>query len=121
VKTATLIDLLKRRSQPVRAGDAPLTHAAADLLLPLIAGWQRTGDEIHKTYSFANYHDTIAFVNALAFVAHREDHHPELEVSYNRVRVRFSTHDVKGLSENDFICAAKVETLISPLWTDATP
>lgn len=66
-----------------------------------------------KTFRFPDYYRTIAFVNALAFVAHREDHHPDLGVHYDRCIVRFSTHDVGGLSENDFICAAKAERLAS--------
>jgi 4a-hydroxytetrahydrobiopterin dehydratase len=117
----TLIDLLKRRSKPARPGDAPLDHTRADLLMPLLPGWLRTGGEIHKTFAFKSYYETIAFVNALAFIAHREDHHPDLEVGYAKVRVRYSTHAVNGLSENDFICAAKVETLLDPAWTDARP
>lgn len=115
----TLVDLLKRKSMPRRPGDTALTDQQADLLVPLIAGWHRTGGEIHKTYTFRNFHEVMAFVNALAFVAHTEDHHPELEVSYSKVRVRLSTHSVHGLSENDFITAAKIETLLSPPWTDA--
>ena len=64
-----------------------------------------------KTFTFQDYYRTMAFVNALAFVAHREDHHPDLGVHYDRCVVRYSTHDVGGLSENDFICAAKAERL----------
>ena len=66
---------------------------------------------ISKTFHFDNYYKTMAFVNALAFIAHHEDHHPDLGVHYNRCVVRFSTHDVGGLSQNDFICAAKLERL----------
>jgi 4a-hydroxytetrahydrobiopterin dehydratase len=69
-------------------------------------------DAIRKTFRFDDYHRTLAFVNAVAWIAHREDHHPDLEVGYNRCTVRYSTHDVGGLSENDFICAAKVDRLI---------
>lgn len=88
----------------------PAERVAA--LLKLLPGWERAGDgEIAKTYAFENYHHTIAFVNAAAWVAHREDHHPDMEVGYNRCRVRFSTHSVGGLSENDFVCAAKVDAL----------
>lgn len=65
-----------------------------------------------KLFTFKNYYETIAFVNAIAFIAHREDHHPDLEVGYKTCRVTFSTHDVGGLSENDFICAAKVNALL---------
>ena len=80
---------------------------------PQLPGWKliEKGTAIEKTYPFADYYRTLAFVNALAYIAHREDHHPDLGVHYNRVVVRYSTHDVGGLSMNDFICAAKMEQL----------
>lgn len=85
--------------------------------LAAIPGWQLTGDgpdvAIEKTYSFGNYYETISFVNALAFIAHAQDHHPDLSVHYNRCVVRFNTHDVKGLSATDFECAAQVDALIA--------
>jgi 4a-hydroxytetrahydrobiopterin dehydratase len=85
--------------------------------LAAAAGWQLTGDgpqvAIEKTYTFANYHETMAFVNAVAFVAHRQDHHPDLSVHYNRCVVRFNTHDVSGLSDTDFECAAQVDALLA--------
>ena len=92
---------------------APLSRAAAVTLLGEIPGWalSDTANEISRAWKFTNYYETIAFVNALAWVAHREDHHPNLEVGYNRCRVMFSTHSVNGLSENDFICAAKLNAL----------
>jgi len=67
---------------------------------------------ISKVYEFADFYETMAFVNALAYIAHVEDHHPELAVSYNRCAVTYSTHSLGGLSENDFICAAKIEALV---------
>jgi 4a-hydroxytetrahydrobiopterin dehydratase len=67
---------------------------------------------ISKDYSFKNFYETIAFVNALAYIANQEDHHPDLGVSYNKCKVSFSTHDAGGLTENDFICAARVNGLI---------
>ena len=80
-------------------------------------GWQLTGDggnvAIEKTYSFANYYETISFVNAVAFIANAQDHHPDLSVHYNRCVVRFNTHDVKGLSETDFECATQVDALLA--------
>ena len=69
------------------------------------------GRALTRTFKFNDYYRTIAFVNALAFIANREDHHPDLGVHYDRCEVRFSTHDVGGLSENDFICAAKTDAL----------
>jgi 4a-hydroxytetrahydrobiopterin dehydratase len=80
-------------------------------------GWQLTGTgpdvAIEKTYTFANYHETIAFVNAVAFIAHREDHHPDLSVHYSRCVVRYSTHDVQGLTDTDFECASQVDALLA--------
>ena len=64
-----------------------------------------------KAWSFKNYYETLAFVNAVAWIVHGEDHHPDLSVGYNRCRVEFSTHSIGGISENDFICAAKIEAL----------
>ena len=66
---------------------------------------------IFKSYRFKNYHETMAFVNATAWVSHREDHHPDLTVSYNECKVSYITHAIGGLSENDFICAAKIDAL----------
>ncbi|MBA3056536.1 MAG: 4a-hydroxytetrahydrobiopterin dehydratase [Gammaproteobacteria bacterium] len=85
--------------------------------LAKLEGWQLSGDgadvAIEKTFSFANYHETMAFVNALAFIAHRQDHHPDLSVRFNRCAVRFNTHDIGGLSRSDFDCAARVEALFA--------
>jgi len=80
-------------------------------LLKDLDDWELSGGTIARTFKFENYYQTIAFVNALAWISHREDHHPDLEVGYNRCRVAYSTHSVGGLSENDFICAAKVNAL----------
>jgi len=79
--------------------------------LAALAGWKLVENRIEKTFSFANYYETMAFVNALAYVAHREDHHPDLTVGYNRCGVAFSTHDAGGVTLNDCICAAKIERL----------
>lgn len=84
--------------------------------LAKLEGWSLTGDgadvAIEKTYHFANYYETISFVNALAFIANAQDHHPDLSVHYSRCVVRFNTHDVKGLSVSDFECAALVDGLL---------
>src|SRR2546428_9527642 len=90
--------------------DADL-RARIDALLAEVPGWAFDGKVIAKSWSFKNYHETMAFVNAVAWVAHREDHHPDMSVGYNRCRVEFSTHSIGGISENDFICAAKIEAL----------
>jgi len=85
--------------------------------LALLDGWQLAGDgpevAIEKTYRFAHWHETISFVNAVAFIATAQDHHPDLSVHYARCVVRFNTHDVRGLSETDFDCAALVDALLA--------
>jgi 4a-hydroxytetrahydrobiopterin dehydratase len=82
-----------------------------------LQGWQLTGSgadvAIEKSFKFANYHETMAFVNAVAFIAHKQDHHPDLSVHYSRCVVRFNTHDVQGLSDNDFHCASLVDALLA--------
>ena len=80
-------------------------------------GWTLRGEgpdlTIEKIFHFANYYETMAFVNALAFTAHVTDHHPELTVTYNRCVVRFNTHDVGGISSTDFECAAAADALLA--------
>ena len=111
----TLIsDLLKKRCSNSAPGAPPASEARVRDVLRELPGWELTGNEIAKTYKFANYHETMAFVNASAWISHREDHHPDLEVGYNKCRVRYSTHSIGGISENDLICAAKVEALVAP-------
>lgn len=104
--------LLNKTSRP-RENEPALGRSQAQILLSEIPGWELNDNatEISRTYKFKNYYETIAFVNALAWIVHGEDHHPDLEVGYNRCQIRFSTHSVKGLSENDFICAAKINAL----------
>jgi 4a-hydroxytetrahydrobiopterin dehydratase len=109
-----LVPLAQAHCLPRRGSEHKLSEARTRELLPEVPGWEliEDGHALSKTFDFKNYYETMAFVNALAYMAHREDHHPDLGVHYNRCVVRFSTHDVGGLSENDFICAAKTEALI---------
>ena len=76
-----------------------------------LPGWTVDGGAISRNYAFSNYFETIAFVNALAYMVHREDHHPDLVVGYNRCTVRFSTHSAGGITQNDLICAAKSDAI----------
>ncbi len=91
----------------------PMSEAVVRDHLAQVSGWHLSSGAIEKTFSFKNYHETLAFVNALAWIAHTEDHHPDLAVSYDRCVVRFSTHSVGGISINDFICAAKADALVA--------
>ena len=94
-------------------------HGAAEIVSALarLDGWKLSGDgadvAIEKTFNFANYFETIAFVNALAYIAHSQDHHPDLSVHYDRCVVRFSTHDVGGVSSTDLDCAARADALLA--------
>jgi 4a-hydroxytetrahydrobiopterin dehydratase len=103
-----------------RGGSAPrraLTPTEIVTRLADLPGWKLSGDgpdiAIEKTYTFADYYETISFVNALAFVANALDHHPDLSVHYNRCVVRFSTHSLRGLSDTDFECAARADALLA--------
>lgn len=107
--------LLTERSQPLPPGTAALDAATIAALSKEVPTWSVEGNKIVKTFEFRNFHETMAFVNAVAWIAHREDHHPDLEVSYARCTVSYFTHSVKGLSRNDFICAAKIDALQSSL------
>ena len=77
-----------------------------------VQGWKLIDGAIEKTFSFPNFHETMAFVNALAWVAHKEDHHPDLALSYGRCTVRFNTHDVNGISASDMFCAKAADSLL---------
>ena len=99
---------------PCPAGSAPLPAAdAAKLLAELKAGWRIADDgkSLRRAWRFANFHETIGFVNAVAWIANAEDHHPDLEVGYDYCRMALATHSIGGLSQNDFICAAKIDAL----------
>ena len=103
--------LLSQQSKPLAKGTPALDSAMIEKLSKEVPGWKVEGTKLVKTFEFSNFHETMAFVNALAWVAHREDHHPDLEVGYNACRVTYATHSIGGISENDLICAAKVEAL----------
>jgi len=76
-------------------------------------GWRLIDGSLEKTYSFKNFHETMGFVNAVAFIANAEDHHPDLALSYGKCTVRFNTHDVQGISVSDFFCASRVDALLA--------
>lgn len=104
--------LASKKCKPCEGKTRPMTKAEARPFLKSLPGWNASGKQIEKTFSFKNYYETTAFVNAVVWIAHTEDHHPDIEFGYKNCKVRYSTHSIGGLSENDFICAAKVETLL---------
>ena len=109
-------DLNSRHCESCEGIGAALTAEQAHQLMPQLAtGWtvSENSKEIKKSFSFKNFYETMAFVNALAWIANIENHHPDLEVGYNYCHVRFMTHALTGLTHNDFICAAKLDRLFS--------
>jgi 4a-hydroxytetrahydrobiopterin dehydratase len=107
--------LAERKCKACDGGVAPLTRdAAEELRKELQSDWainMDSGSTLRRAFAFRDFYRTMSFVNALAHIANIEDHHPDLEVGYNYCRVRFTTHAIKGLSENDFICAAKIDQI----------
>ena len=104
-------NLSNQRCKPCDEKTPHLSKDEIQALLKQLDNWILENQLITKTFEFKNYYQTMAFVNAVAWLSHREDHHPELKVGFSKCRVDYFTHAVGGLSENDFICAAKVEAL----------
>lgn len=109
--------LEKKHCLPCEGFGAPLdTTAVSQQLKNIATEWQVNSDNtiISREFKFKNFYQTMAFVNAVAWMANLENHHPDLEVSYNQCKVHYTTHALKGLSINDFICAAKVDEIFKP-------
>jgi 4a-hydroxytetrahydrobiopterin dehydratase len=106
-----MTDLSARRCVPCTASTPRLAAEEVTRLLSGLPSWKLVGSSISKLYGFDDFYETMAFVNAVAYIAHAEDHHPELVIGYDRCSVTYATHAIGGLSENDFICAAKIEEL----------
>lgn len=107
-------DLTAKKCKPCEGGVNPLSRAEAQVLMQqLQPEWKLADDSksLHREWKFKNFYHTMSFVNAAAHIANVEDHHPDLEAGYGYCRMKFSTHAIGGLSENDFICAAKVDAL----------
>ncbi|HEX4242475.1 MAG TPA: 4a-hydroxytetrahydrobiopterin dehydratase [Steroidobacteraceae bacterium] len=107
-------DLAARKCVPCEGGVAPLElDEARRLMRELHEGWSLSEDarSLRRSLKFRDFFRTMSFVNALAHVANVEDHHPDLKVGYNYCEVTYTTHAIGGLSENDFICAAKIDEL----------
>ncbi len=105
-------NLSRLQCKPCTAATPALEQDRINTLLAQLDGWGQQGSAINKIFNFDNYYQTMSFVNAVAWIANQQDHHPELMVGYNKCKVEFMTHAVHGLSENDFICAARVDALL---------
>ena len=108
-------DLNNKHCVSCEGGVPALNAEAVKGLLAKLDDWQVNAEHtiIHKTFTFKGFNKVMSLVNAIAWIANQEQHHPDMEVHYNRVKVCFSTHAINGLSENDFICAAKVDALLA--------
>ena len=109
-----MTSLTTRTCVPCEGGVTPLSRAGtAELMHKLHAHWRLAADntDIRRAFSFPDFYHTMSFVNAVAHIANAEDHHPDLEIGYNYCRVRYQTHAINGLHDNDFICAAKIDQL----------
>ena len=108
-------ELSEKHCVPCEGGVAALTRAESERYLKKLApGWTLSADSkwISRDFVFKGFNKTMGFVNAVAWIANAENHHPDLEVGYNYCRIRYSTHAIGGLSDNDFICAAKLDALL---------
>lgn len=105
------MDFTSRKCRPVKAGTPPMTPATIATALQAVPGWELKDGAVTREFTFKDHYAAIAFVNAVAWISHTENHHPDMSVGYNRCRISYATHSVGGISENDFICAAKVNAL----------
>jgi len=108
-------ELAKKHCKPCEGNLPPLSQSEANKQLNLLENWHldEKATYIERQCKFENHYETMAFVNAVAWISHREDHHPALKIGYNTCTIQYSTHAIQGLSENDFICAAKVDALLA--------
>lgn len=111
--TAPEHDLARRHCMPLSGAEHALSVSEVQALVDQLPNWALSNDgkTISRDFHCKDFHGTMALVNAIAWIAHQQDHHPDMDVGYGHCRVRYTTHDVGGLSINDFICAAKVDAL----------
>ncbi len=102
--------LMEQKCQPIKAGTPPLSGKEAEALLLQIPAWSLTDRELVREFKFRDFRQAMGFVNLIAGIANEEDHHPDIFISYNKVRITLSTHKISGLSTNDFIVAAKIDS-----------
>lgn len=106
------MDLSQKKCAPCEAGTPPLEESKVNELLKQVTAWNLKEGHLYKKFKFRNFVEAIKFVNSIAEIAENEGHHPDFCVRYNKVEIELFTHAIKGLSENDFIMAAKIDKLI---------
>jgi 4a-hydroxytetrahydrobiopterin dehydratase len=112
---STTNDLGSRHCRPYDKGEPPLSSNEIAELANLVPQWslQENAPLLEREFGFSNYYETVTFVNAVAWIANQQDHHPDIYFGYKKCQVKYTTHSVGGLSENDFICAARIDGLLS--------
>lgn len=108
-----MTNLLELHCRPLE-GAKPMREDEIATYLRQVRDWTLRDGAIEKSHRFTNFYETMAFMNALAWICHVQDHHPDVTLGYDRCIVRFNTHSVSGISINDFICAAQVDALLPP-------
>jgi len=106
-------DLVSQKCHACEGGVEKVAQDEMAFCLQQVPGWELADGVLQRTFKFKNYYEALAFVNATAWISHRENHHPDIALGYNKVTLRYRTHAVGGLTQNDFICAAKVNALLS--------
>jgi 4a-hydroxytetrahydrobiopterin dehydratase len=106
------MELAEEKSQPVEKGSRPLTRREAEALERQVPSWSLVDSRLEEEFHFKDFEEAMGFVERVAGIAREEDHHPDIEISYNKVRLVLTTHSIGGLSRNDFIVAAKIERLL---------
>lgn len=109
--TDTFCDLAQGKCKPCEGGIPPLDGEEIARLMPQLRDWAVVDGKLRKDFKFPDHYVTMTFVNAIAWISHQQGHHPDLAVGYNTCRVEYVTHAINGLSESDFICAAKIDRL----------
>ena len=109
--TVVISSLAAKQCKPCEGNVPPLSSAEVSSLLKQLDEWELFDRLIGKVFKFKNYYEVMAFVNTVAWISHREGHHPDITLGYNKCRVEYTTHAIGGLSESDFICAAKIDIL----------
>ena len=104
--------LLQQKCEPCRAGTLPLAHDEAEEMAKEIPQWTLNEKSVERQFRFNGFRESIGFVNKVAEIAEAEDHHPDIHIFYNKVKLELSTHKIGGLSKNDFILAAKIDKLV---------
>jgi 4a-hydroxytetrahydrobiopterin dehydratase len=105
--------LKEQKCVPCHSGMPPLTNGDALIMHQEVPEWTLKDNAIERTFVFKDFKEAMSFVNEVAELAEDEGHHPDIHIYYNKVRLELTTHKIRGLSENDFILAAKINSLTS--------